>query len=207
MGSSHAGSLSNWADGRQCKADGLKHRKQWVHGYHLLGFYYLSYTLRWCTPLKGALVVHSGPGVITESPSGCFWDRWKFFSLKLFTCGCQDQGKKAPVQHSFLSQVHMKLAQLPPLWGMLGHVKHSHFGKPPHVQSYHKKRYMAAGRWCSRVWPEAPQPGGCTGSGSRPPPPCCSPARRLTPAPSHMGLPLVTAQLACLEASEQRGHL
>lgn len=122
MGLSCAGLLPNQADGRWYKADGLEHRKQWVRSNHLLGFYYLSYTLRQCTPLTGALVVHSRPGVITESPSGCFWDRWKFSSLKLFTHSSQDRGNKTPIQHLLATGAHKTGSasfQFGEYWGML----------------------------------------------------------------------------------------
>ena len=150
MGSRCAGLLSNRADGRQCKVNGLRHRKQCIHSYHLLGCYYLSYTLSQCTPLTGVLEVRSPQDRSLQALQGAFG--WKLFLLKLSTHSCQCQGNKAPIQHSFLPQVRVKPAQLPPVRGILGRIKHSRFRMSPLVQSYDKRRQ--AGRWCRGVWPE-----------------------------------------------------
>lgn len=63
-------------------------------------------TLRWYTPLTGALVVHRCLALFTEGPS------------ESFTHGCQDQSASADSCHRCV----WNCLKLPQVWGMWGHI-------------------------------------------------------------------------------------
>lgn len=165
---------------------------------------------------------------------------WKIFPLNFSLMAIRTwEGSKAPIRHSILRQGRMKWAQLPPVWRLLGYIKHSRFGN---CLLYRAAARRDEGQLGGGAAGSDASSSRCRGSGSRflalswSPAPAdpwhwcdpwywydpwhqadpqhwCAPQYHTAPgmAPNAhaiaLGLPLVTAQLGCLWAHEQHGHL